>query len=145
MSEKIAHPRWLSPVDGALRALSHLAGMTDREVPTLPGGRTDKARRTSVSVLDLNGHRYLVFGWPGADWAANARARQMGVLAVRQREERVRFGKLLPADAVRILRVWYVRTSQGAKAMEDGHVPDLKPDTFTTRGRRCAPFRVEAA
>jgi hypothetical protein len=118
MSEKIAHPCWLRPLDGALRALSHLAGMTDLEVPTLPGGRTDKAGRTSVSVLDLDGHRYLVFGWPGADWAV---------------------------DAVRILRVWYVRTSQGAKAMEDGHVPDLKPDTFTTRGRRGAPFRVEAA
>jgi hypothetical protein len=29
--------------------------------------------------------------------------------------------------------------------MEDGHSPDLKPDTFTTRGRRSAPFWVEAA
>jgi hypothetical protein len=145
MSEKIAQTRWLRPVDGALRGLSHLAGVTDLEVPTLPGGRTDKARRTSVSELDLDGHRYLVFEWSGADWAANGRAKQMGVLAVRQREERVQFGKLLPADAVRIVRVWYVRTPQGAKAMEDGHVPDLKPDTFTTRGRRCAPFRVEAA
>jgi hypothetical protein len=118
MSEKIAHPCWLRPVDGALRALSHLAGMTDLEVPALPGGRTDKAGRTSVSVLDLDWHRYLVFGWSGADWAANA---------------------------VRILRVWYIRTLQGAKTMEDGHSPDLKPDTFTTRGRRSAPFWVEAA
>ncbi len=66
MSEKIAHPCWLRPVDGALRALSHLAGMTDLEVPALPGGRTDKAGRTSVSVLDLDWHRYLVFGWSGA-------------------------------------------------------------------------------
>ena len=145
MSEKIAHPRWLKPVDGALRALRRLAGMTDLAVPTLPGGRTDKARRTSVSVLDLDGHRHLVFGFPGADSAANARARQVGVLAVRQREEQVQLGELSPADAVRILRVRYLRTSQGAKTMENGHVPDLKPDTFTTRGRRCATFRVEAA
>lgn len=145
MSEKIAQTRWLRPVDGALRASATLAGMTDLEVPTLPAGRTDKARRTSVSVLDLDGHRYLVFEWSRADWAANGRAKQMGVLAVRQREERVQFGKLLPADAVRIVRVWYVRTAQGAKAMEDGHVPNLKPGTFTTRGRRCAPFRLEVA
>ena len=98
-----------------------------------------------MSVLDLHGHRYLVFGFPGADWAANARASQVGDLAVRQREEQVQLGELSPADAVQILRVRYVRTSQGAKAMEDGHVPDLKPDTFTTGGRRCAAFRVEAA
>jgi hypothetical protein len=143
MSEKIAHPRWLKPVDAALRALSRVAGMTDLAVPTLTDGRIHKARRTSVPVLDLDGHRYLVFGIPGAD--ASARASQGGGLAVRQREEQVQLGELSPADAVRILRVWYVRTSQGAKTMEDGHVPDLKPDTFTTRGRRCATFRVEAA
>ena len=145
MSEKIAHPRWLKPVDGALRALCRLAGMTDLAVPTLPGGRIHKARRISVSVLDLDGHRYLVFGFPGADWAANARASQVGGVTVRQREAQVQLGELSPADAVWILRVWYVRTSQGAKTMEDGHVPDPTPDTFTTGGRRCATFRVEAA
>ena len=145
MSEKIARPRWSKPVDAALRGLSRLAGTTDLTVPTLPGGRHDKARRTSVSVLDLDRHRYLVFGFLGADWAVNARARQVGVLALRQREEQVQLGELSHADAVRMLRVWYVRISHGVKTMEDGHVPDLKPATFTTRVRRCATFRVEAA
>jgi hypothetical protein len=145
MSDKIANSPWSKPVDAAPRTLSRLTGMTDLAVPTLPGGCTHKARRMSVSVPDLDRHRYLVFGFPAAGWAANSRARKVGTLAVRQREEQVQLVELTPADAMRRLCVWQVRTSQGAKAKENGHVPGVKPDAFTTRGRRCAPSRIEAA
>jgi hypothetical protein len=97
-----------------------------------------------VSVLELDGRRYLLAGFPGADWAANARAAQQGTLAVGRREERVRLVELPPDEAVPVLRAWPVRIPQGAKIMKDGGVvPDLEPDTFAALAGRCAVFRIE--
>jgi len=96
-------------------------------------------------VLDLDGHRYLLAGFPGADWAANARVAGVGILAVGRRNERVRLVELSPADAEPVLRAWPVRIPQGAKIMRDGGVvPDLEPDTFAALAGRCAVFRIEA-
>jgi hypothetical protein len=120
-------------------------GMKDLPVLILPGRRSGKLRRTPVSVLDLDGQRYLLAGFPGADWAANARAAGVGMLTVGRRAERVRLVELSPADAVPVLRAWPVRIPQGAKIMKDaGVVPDLEPDSFAALAGRCAAFRIEA-
>ena len=97
-----------------------------------------------MSVLDLEGHRYLLAGWPGADWAANARAAGVGILTVGKRNERVRLVELSPTDAEPVLRAWPARIPQGAKIMRDGGVvPDLEPDTFAALAGRCAVFRLD--
>jgi hypothetical protein len=120
-------------------------GMKDLPVLILPGRRSGKLRRTPVSVLDLDGQRYLLAGFPGADWAANARAAGVGMLTVGRRAERVRLVELSPTDAVPVLRAWPVRIPQGAKIMKDaGVVPDLEPDSFAALAGRCAAFRIEA-
>jgi hypothetical protein len=144
--DKIAPPRWLKPLNAVLLAARRFGLGWTRELPvlTLPGRRTGKLRRTPVSVLDLDGHRYLLAGFPGADWAANARAADTGTLTIGRREERVRLVELSPADAVPILRAWPVRIPQGAKIMRDaGVVADLEPDTFAALAGRCAAFRIE--
>ena len=146
MSEKIAPPRWLKPFNAVLLAAGRLGLGWTRELPvlTLPGRRTGKLRRTPVSVLDLDGHRYLLAGFPGADWAANARAAGTGTLTVGRREELVRLVELSPADSVPVLRAWPVRIPQGAKIMRDaGVVADLEPDTFAALAGRCTAFRIE--
>ena len=76
MPEKVAPPRWLKPMNAVLLVARRLGLGWTRELPVLvlPGRKTGKLRHTPVSVLDLEGHRYLLAGWPGADWAANARA-----------------------------------------------------------------------
>ncbi len=146
MPEKVTPPRWLKPLNAALLIVRRLGGMRDLAVLTLPGRRTGKLRRTPVSVLNLDGHRYLLAGFPGADCAANARAAGVGILAARQREEQVRLVELAPADAVPVLGAWPVRLPQGAKIMRDaGVVPDFEPDTFAALAGRCAVFRVETA
>jgi hypothetical protein len=147
MPDKIAPPRWLKPFNAVLLVARRLRVGWTRELPVLilPGRRTGKLRHTPVSVLDLDGHRYLLAGFPGADWAANARAAQVGTLAVGRREERVRLVELSPVEAVPVLRAWPVRIPQGAKIMKDGGVvPDLEPDTFAALAGRCAVFRLEA-
>ena len=146
MTEKIRPPRWLKPVNLVLRAAGRLGLGWARELPVLvlTGRRTGKLRHTPVSVLELDGHRYLLAGFPGADWAANARAAGKGTLAVGRREEPVRLVELSPAEAVPVLRAWPVRIPQGAKIMRDaGVVADLEPDSFEALAGRCAAFRLE--
>jgi hypothetical protein len=146
-SAKVAPPRWLRPLNAVLLVARRLGLGPARELPVLvvPGRRTGKLRRTPVSVLDLDGHRYLLAGFPGADWAANARAAGVGVLLVGRREERVRLVELSPADAVPVLRAWPVRIPDGAKIMKNaGVVADLEPDTFQALAGRCAAFRIES-
>jgi hypothetical protein len=146
MPEKVAPPRWLKPMNAVLLVARRLGLGWTRELPVLvlPGRKTGKLRRTPVTPLDLDGHRYLLAGFPGADWAANARAAGVGILLVGRREDRVRLVELSPADAEPILRAWPVRIPQGAKIMRDGGVvPDLEPDTFATLAGRCAVFRLE--
>lgn len=147
MPEKIAPLRWLKPLNAALLAARRLGLGWTRELPVLalPGRRTGKLRRTPVSVLELDGHRYLLAGFPGADWAANARAAGVGILSVGRRDERVRLVELSPAEAEPVLRAWPVRIPQGAKIMRDGGVvADLEPDSFAALAGRCAAFRIEA-
>jgi hypothetical protein len=146
MPEKIAPPRWLKPVNAVLLVARRLGLGWTREMPVLvlPGRKTGKLRRTPVTPLDLDGQRYLVAGFPGSDWAANARAAGVGILSGR-RDERVRLVELSPTDAVPVLRAWPVRIPQGAKIMRDGGVvDDLEPDTFAALAGRCAVFRIEA-
>ena len=148
MPDKIAPPRWLKPVNALLLVGRRLGLGWTRELPVLilPGRRTGKLRRTPVSVLDLDGRRYLLAGFPGADWAANARAAGTGTLAIGRREDRVRLIELSPAEAVPILRAWPVRIPQGAKIMRDaGVVADLEPDSFAALAGRCAAFRIDPA
>ncbi len=143
----VAPPRWLKVVNPLLLLARRLRLGPARELPVLVlvGKRSGKVRRTPVSVLQLDGHRYLLSGFPGTDWAANARAAGVGVLAVGRREEQVRLVELSPTDAVPVLRAWPVRIPQGAKIMKDaGVVADLEPDTFEALAGRCAAFRIEA-
>jgi hypothetical protein len=144
-SDKVTPPRWLKPVNAALLVARRLKVGWARDMPVLvlPGRKTGKLRRTPVTPLDLDGHRYLVAGFPGSDWAANARAAGVGILSGR-RDERVRLVELSPADAEPVLRAWPVRVPQGAEIMKDaGVVADLEPDTFAALAGRCAVFRVE--
>jgi hypothetical protein len=147
---KVTPPRWLKPVNAALLVAKKLKLGWARQMPVLvlPGRKTGKLRRTPVTPLELDGHRYLVAGFPGSDWAANARAVSeqggLGVLSGR-RDERVRLVELSPAEAEPVLRAWPVRVPQGAKIMRDGGVvADLEPDTFAALAGRCAVFRVDA-
>ena len=147
MTDKVAPPRWLRLLNPVLLAARRLGLGWTRELPVLvlPGRRSGKLRRTPVSVLDLDGRRYLLAGFPGADWAANARAAGVGVLSVGRRDERVRLVELSPAEAEPVLRAWPVRIPQGAKIMRDaGVVPDLEPDSFAALAGRCAAFRIDA-
>ena len=137
-------PRWLKPLNRVLMTLQRLGlGMKELPVLTVPGRRSGEPRRSPLSVLELDGQRYLLEGFPGSDWARNARAAGVGTLSVGKRHERVRLVELDPQQAVPVLRAWPVRIPDGAKIMRDaGVVPDLTPEAFEGLAGRCAVFRL---
>ncbi|HXV94181.1 MAG TPA: nitroreductase/quinone reductase family protein [Pseudonocardia sp.] len=135
-------PRWLPAVNRVVRVVQRLGAPV--AVLELTGRRTGKRRRTPVSPMEWDGVRYVVAGYPSAQWVHNARAAGVGVLAVGRRRERVRLVEL-PAERARpVLREFPVRVPSAVSPMVGaGVVPDGSPDAFEGLAGRCAVFRLE--
>src|SRR4051794_41981622 len=73
-------------------------------VLTVPGRRSGQPRSTPMTPFEHDGGLYTVAGYPGADWAANARAAGSGTLTRGRRSRRVRIGALSPPAARPVLR-----------------------------------------
>jgi deazaflavin-dependent oxidoreductase (nitroreductase family) len=139
-------PRWLKHVNRVIVAMNRLGVVIENgAVLTVTGRRSSTPRHTPVSVLHRDGVRYLLAGYPGAEWPRNVRAAQgRATLAVGRRSESVRLVELDAVDADPILRAWPERIPRGAKVMLDaGVVPDISPESFARQAGRCAVFRVE--
>src|SRR4051794_25042131 len=123
-------PRWLAVVNPVVRAVGRLGAPVT--VLALPGRRTGRLRRTPVSPMDLDGARYLVAGYPSAQWVHNARAAGVGELATGRRRERVRLVEVVDLDQARaLLREFPVRVPTAVSPMVGaGVVPDGTPESF---------------
>lgn len=135
--------RYVNPI---IIGLSRLGMAPERgAVLVVPGRRSGRTRHTPVTPLDLDGHRYLLAGFTGADWPRNVRAAAgRAVLTRSGREMPVRLVELDAAAAEPVLRAWPVRIPQGAKIMVDaGVVAEATSDAFAALAGRCAVFRVE--
>jgi F420H(2)-dependent quinone reductase len=139
-------PRWLKHVNRIIVAMNRLGvAIENGAVLTVPGRRSGTPRHTPVSVLQLDGSRYLLAGYPSAEWPRNVRAAAgLATLAVGRRDEPVRLIELDPAAAEPILRAWPERIPRGAKVMLDaGVVPDTSQESFARLAGSCPVFRVE--
>ena len=95
MPERIRHPaEWLKPLNKVFMVMLRLGMPISRvEKPvvlTVPGRKTGKPRSTPVTPMEVDGERYVVNGYPGADWVDNVRAAGEVTLARGRRTERVR-------------------------------------------------------
>jgi deazaflavin-dependent oxidoreductase (nitroreductase family) len=146
-THRVTPPRWLKPLNRVLLALRRTGlGMKELPVLTVAGRRSGKPRSTPLSVLEHDGGRYLLEGFPGADWARNVRAAGgSATLTVGRREERVRLVELDAEQARTILRLWPQRIADGAKIMVDAGVAEaVTPEAFDVLAGRCGVFRIEA-
>jgi deazaflavin-dependent oxidoreductase (nitroreductase family) len=136
-------PRWLAVVNPVMRAIGRLGAPI--VVLTLPGRRTGRLRRTPVSPMELDGARYLVAGYPSAQWVHNARAAGVGELATGRRHERVRLVELVDLEDARAkLREFPGRVPSAVSVMVNaGVLPDGSPASFAALAGRCAVFRLE--
>lgn len=139
-----APPGWLKVVNPVMRAAARLGAPVP--VLTLRGRRTGRLRSTPVSPMELDGARYLVAGYPTAQWVHNARAAATAELAVGRRSQTVRLVELGLDEARPVLREFPVRVPSAVSVMvKAGVVPDGSPDAYEALAGRCAVFRVERA
>jgi deazaflavin-dependent oxidoreductase (nitroreductase family) len=96
----IRSPEWLKDINAQM--------LSDPQLPaavlTVAGRRTGALRRTPVTLYERDGARYVVGGFPGADWVRNVRAAGHAVLSVDGHDERVRLVELDAASAEPVLR-----------------------------------------
>ena len=80
-SERIAPPWWLKPMNKVFMTVMRLGLIKDGPmVLTVPGRKSGKPRSTPITPFTVDGKRYVVGGFPGADWVRNARAADVATI-----------------------------------------------------------------
>ena len=140
-------PSWLKEMNEGFMEQQRLGTLEfEMSVLTVPGRRTGRPRRTLLTVLDHGGARYVLGGFPAADWIRNVRAAGRGTLTVGDEVEQVRLVEVDPADAVPMLRAWPALTPTGVEMMRDaGVVTDVTPDALEAVAGICPVFRLDRA
>jgi deazaflavin-dependent oxidoreductase (nitroreductase family) len=138
-------PRYLKPMNKVMMTVQKLGIPTGPAmVLTVPGRKSGKPRSTPMTPFQFDGGLYVVAGYPGADWAANARAAGAGTLARGRRARRVRIVELSAAQARPVLRAYPKEVPVGvAFAKSSGMVVDGTPDEFENLAGRIAVFRFD--
>jgi len=149
-NERIRPPWWLKPLNKVfivvMRLGAPISGKENPVVLTVPGRKSGRPRSTPVTPMNVDGQRYVVEGFPGADWVANARAAGAATLTQGRRSEQVRMVELSPDEARPLLRAFPTEVPTGVGFMKkSGLVKDGRPEEFEALAGRCAVFRFEPA
>lgn len=138
-------PRYLKPMNRLMMAVQRLGIPTGPAmVLTVPGRRSGRPRSTPMTPFEFQGGLYVVAGYPGADWAANARAAGAGTLSRGRRSREVRIVEMTPIEARPVLRAFATKVPVGvAFAKRSGMVRDGTADEFEALVGRVAVFRFE--
>jgi deazaflavin-dependent oxidoreductase (nitroreductase family) len=146
--ERVRPPRWLKPLNKVLIFMLRLGLPVSRvESPvvlTVPGRKTGKLHSTPVTPMDVDGKRYVVNAYPGADWVNNVRAAGRVTLTTGRRTDRVRMVELSPDEAHPVLRAFPAAVPIGVDLMKRvGLLTDGTPDEVEGLAGRCPVFRVD--
>jgi deazaflavin-dependent oxidoreductase (nitroreductase family) len=138
-------PRYLKPMNKVMMAVQKLGIPTGPAmVLTVPGRKSGRPRSTPMTPFEFEGGLYVVAGYPGADWTANARAAGSGTLARGRRSQRVRIVELTADKARPVLRAFAAEVPVGvAFAKRSGMVREGTADEFEALAGRLAVFRFE--
>lgn len=148
MNDRVAPPWWLKHVNKVLMVLLRVGVPISRhEAPvvlTAPGRRTGKPRSTPVTPMRVGGDRFLINGYPGADWVRNVRAARQITLRQGGRTERVRLVELSPAEAGAVLREFPAQVPVGVDLMKRaGVLRTGTPDELAGMAGRLPVFRID--
>jgi deazaflavin-dependent oxidoreductase (nitroreductase family) len=140
-------PRYLKPMNKFMMAVQRLGIPTGPAmVLTVPGRKSGQPRSTPMTPFEFQGSLYVVAGYPGADWAANARAAGAGTLARGRRSREVRIVELTPDQARPVLREFPRKVPVGVSfAKRSGMVRDGTSDEFEALAGRLSVFRFDPA
>lgn len=147
MAERIKPPWWLKPANKVFIQMSKLGLKFGGESPvvlTVPGRKSGKPRSTPITPMNFAGHRYVVGGFPGADWVKNVRAASEVTLRRGRTAEHVRLVELSPEDAKPVLRAFPDEVPTGVSFMKRaGLISEGRPEEFEALAGRCAVFRFD--
>lgn len=140
-------PRYLKPMNKLMMAVQRLGIPTGPAmVLTVPGRKSGQPRSTPMTPFEFRGGLYAVAGYPGADWAANARAAGGGTLSRGRRSRHVQIVELTADEARPVLRAFPSEVPVGvAFAKRSGMVRDGTADEFEALAGRIAVFRFDSA
>ncbi|TRW86338.1 nitroreductase family deazaflavin-dependent oxidoreductase [Mycolicibacterium sp. 018/SC-01/001] len=138
-------PWWLKPMNKVLMAATRIGLIKDGPVVLTVTGRTSgKPRSTPITPFEVDGKRYVVGGFPGADWVRNARAHPEAVMTRGKVREPVRMVELSAEEARPLLRQFPVLVPTGVSFMRNaGLVTGPHPDESEALAGRCAIFRFD--
>lgn len=139
-------PRWLKPMNRFMMAVQKLGLPTGPAyVLTVPGRKSGKPRHTPMTPFEFDGGLYTVAGYPGSDWASNARAAGTGTLSRGRSSREVAIVELSVEDAKPVLRAFPRSVPVGVVfAKRSGLVQQGTPDEFEALAGRLAVFRFDA-
>lgn len=138
-------PWWLKPMNKVLMAATRLGLIKDGPmVLTVVGRKSGQPRSTPITPFEVDGRRYVVGGFPGADWVRNAQANPDAVLVRGKVRQPVRMVELSAEQARPLLRQFPVLVPTGVGFMKNaGLVTGPNPDEFEALAGRCSVFRFD--
>ncbi|MCV7151524.1 nitroreductase family deazaflavin-dependent oxidoreductase [Mycolicibacterium pyrenivorans] len=139
-------PWWLKPMNKVLMAAMKTGLMKDGPlVLTVTGRKSGRPRSTPITPFEVDGRRYVVGGFPGADWVRNAQANPDAVVVRGKVREPVRLVELSADQARPLLRQFPVLVPTGVSFMKNaGLVTGPDPDEFERLAGRCSVFRFDS-
>jgi len=143
-------PWWLKPINKVFMAMLRLglpsSGKEGPLVLTVPGRKSGQPRSTPITPMYVDGTRYAVAGFPGADWEKNARAADTATVTAGRNSETVRMVELSADEARPLLRQFPALVPTGISFMKrSGLVTEGTPEEFEALAGRCAVFRFDPA
>jgi deazaflavin-dependent oxidoreductase (nitroreductase family) len=144
----IKPPFWLKPMNKVfmfmLRLGLPISGKEGPVVLTVPGRKSGQPRSTPITPMYVGDLRYVVAGFPGADWERNARAADTATLTAGKKSETVRMVELSADEARPLLRQFPTLVPTGVSFMKrSGLITKGTPDEFEALAGRCAVFRFD--
>jgi hypothetical protein len=137
-------PSWLPLVNRLVMGLQRLGFVVgSMHVLAVPGRRSGVMRSTPVSLLTVEGRRYIVAGLDDADWVLNARAAGRGVLRRGRVDEDVSLSELPVEARAAVLREFPRLIPRGVPFFTRLYGVGADPEAFAGLADRCPVFRVE--
>lgn len=143
MSNKIKLPWWLKPANRVIMALNRLGlALGTQHVLSIPGRKTGKLRSTPVSLLTVNGRRYIATVGE-THWVKNARAAGWGFLSRGRKKERVALVELPVEERAPILRAFPHQVPHGVPFFQMALGLSNDPEAFAAAAAQCPVFRAD--
>jgi deazaflavin-dependent oxidoreductase (nitroreductase family) len=138
-------PRYLKQMNRFVKALQRLGIPTGPAmILTVPGRKTGRLRSTPMTPFTYRCDLYAVAGYPGADWAANARAAGVGTLTRGRESRHIKIVELGAEESRPVLREFPARVPVGVGfAKRSGLVHEGTPDEFEALAGRLVVFRFD--